>query len=1278
MGSVFLATDLHTGQAVALKLMHAAGAPAATHRFSREAQVLAELRHPAIVSYVAHGTSHEGQPFLAMEWLAGEDLSRRLLRQPLSLAETLSLLRRAAEALATAHQQGIVHRDIKPSNLFLRQGNPADVVLLDFGLARHVIPSLVGITSSGMVLGTPGYMAPEQASSQHEIPPAADIFSLGCVLYECLAGRPPFAAPHFAAALAKILYAEPTPLRTLRAQLPAGLQELVDQMLVKDARQRLPDATRLVASLATLGSLSALAPPDATQSMLVSGLAHAEQQLVSVLLVTVPEVPSEPRKASLARGLALRDSVRAMLEPFGAQVELLADGSLVATLVPTSGTATDQAALAARCALTFKQRLPEAAVVLATGLGVVDQRLPVGEVMDRAGQLLRRLEQEPASSTVMMDETTAGLLGPDFELSRSASGAFLLQGGQASADASRPLLGKPTPCVGREQELALLELTLTTCAEEPCARGVLVTAPAGVGKSRLRHEFLRRVERRQPPVLVMLGRGDPISVGAAQGLLGQAVKRLCEISEGQELEARRARLARRVALHLPAAEARETVELLGELCAIPFPDEANPRLRAARSDPRLLSVQIGRALVSFLKAECAHQPVLLVLEDLHWSDALTLRVVDELLRELADEPFMVLALARPEVKTAFPGLWQRRFQEVPLNGLGRRASARLVREVLGEGVPEHLVQRAVEQSDGNALLLEELIRMVAEGRQEAVPETVLAVLRARLLRMEPTLRQALLAASVFGRAFWLGAVRELLDSEGRQRLEERLLHLVEQEIIEPLGTSRFIDEQEYRFRHALLRDAAYGLLPEAHRATGHRLAGAWLERAGETDPVVLATHHQLGQQPERAVYFYVQAAEQLFERHDQQGTLRCVEAALACGVEGEALQRLRAVQAVVAFWMEQLPRVLEFGGGALSGLKPGSRLWCRLMMSLIYANFSEGNFAETFSLSDQLMHTLPEPEATAVHVEALTFLGASMAWTGARQMMEIMVGRIAEVSRDVMAQDVMARGWVRYLEAYFHYYFEPSPWKAAQVAELAWRDFREVTSERNAVLLQNLLGAALAALGDLPAAEARLREALILAQRLEQPRLIGMARHYLATALANSPEQAHQEEARVMALEGMIGPDEPVYRQGIGNAVLAQVLAASGKLSEAEEHARKACELLVTLPTLLGFGRTVLSNVLRARGRAAEARREAEPGVQDLEQMESSGVYAVALRLALAEACLAEGDVSAGEAALRKALQCVRARASDIADPAARERFLRQLPENARTLELARQRWGET
>jgi hypothetical protein len=434
---------------------------------------------------------------------------------------------------------------------------------------------------------------------------------------------------------------------------------------------------------------------------------------------------------------------------------LLADSSLLATFLLERGTAADQAALAAHCALSIKERWPESSVVLTTGLSLRDKSLPVGEVMDRAGDFLRRFETARSPSPqVMLDETTAGLLGPRFQLEKVQSGVFLLLSERLGVDGSRPLLGRPTPCVGREQELALMEVAFNACLEDSAARALLITAAPGTGKSRLRHEFLRRLERREQPMLVLLGRADPMSAGSAYGLVGQALRQLCNVVEGEPLEARREKLTRRVSRYLMPSEMRDTVAFLGELCGVPFSPEDIPRLRAAREDAREMSARVAAALVAFLRAELSQGPVLLVLEDLHWSDSSTVRLVEDVLSELAESPLLVLALARPEVKELFPGLWARHVQELVLRSLSQKASARLVHEVLGAEVSEAMVARLVEQSAGNALFLEELIRGVAEGQGAQTPGTVLAMLQSRLQRLEPLLRRVLLAGSIFGRTFW--------------------------------------------------------------------------------------------------------------------------------------------------------------------------------------------------------------------------------------------------------------------------------------------------------------------------------------------------------------------------------------------------------------------------------------------------------------------------------------------------------------------------------------------
>ncbi|HLL03986.1 MAG TPA: protein kinase [Myxococcaceae bacterium] len=1282
MGLVYQAHDSVSGHTVALKLLNASADHELGLRLTREAEVLSRLNHPGIVSYVAHGLTPEGQPFLAMEWLEGEDLARRLARQPLSLSDTLVLMRRCASVLSTAHAQGIIHRDIKPSNLYLRGGKVEDVVLLDFGLARLAATSLPPLTGSMAVLGTPGYMAPEQASSQEDISPAADIFSLGCVLYECLTAQAPFRAPHMAAVLAKILFAEPAPLRTVRPELPAALQALLDPMLIKAPERRLANGHHLVRALDGLGALPELPPPSLSAHpapMVIT--TDTEQQLVSVVLATSGAL----RGSGPTLDTDETDKARARLEPLlqelqarGAKASLLADGSLLAACQLERGTATDLAALSAGCALAIKERWPESMVVLTTGLSLRGKPVPVGEVMDRAGEFLRRLESQPAAAAqVLVDETTAGLLGPRFELDKARSGTFLMRADQLRVDESRPLLGRPTPCVGREQELSLLEMAFVSCLEDASARALLVTAPAGTGKSRLRHEFLRRLERRAPPPLVLLGRADPMTARSAYGLLGHAVRQLCGVVDGEPLEARRHKLAGRLTRHLPSEQHKDTVEFLGELCGIAFPVEHSPRLRAAREDPQAMSLQVTRAMVALLRAELSQGPVLLVLEDLHWSDAPSVRLVDEVLRELGESPLLVLALARPEARELFPRLWPQHLQEVQLRGLSQKASTRLIQEVLGPQVLPAVVSRLVEQAAGNALFLEELIRGVAEGREGETPGTVLAMLQSRLQRLEPEPRRMLLASSIFGRTFWAGGVRALLEEQlSLEDLEHWLRHLTELELVEPQPGSRFTGERQYRFRHALVRDAAYSLVPSSLQSVSHRLAGVWLEQVGEQDPLVLAEHYQLGQDRPKAAFFFMRAGEQLFERQDLPGAQRCLEAALACEPQGDSLVAVRALDAAISFWRQDFARAYAVGSEVLPSLRPGSAAWGRVIGGMTMIGAQSGLHEDVAKLAARFLSASPDLDAMPIYIEAAAFLAGMNAWCGLRPQAAAVLARMGEVSRLVPRLDPISQGWLSCTTGYFEHFVNARPWHSRMLAETGTQAFLEVNSDRNQTATRTLLGQTLAALGDVPSAIEVMHQGLAGAQRAGQTYAITYTQMHLALVLVCSTEPAHHQEARQLALETLETEKVNVLHLGIAHLTLARVSALQGQWTEAEARARKAIEVLGLFRPYKLLARTTLCSVLMARQRAAEARAEAAQGVGELEQMGPPGAMAVGMRLALVEACFAQADQATGDVALRHALECVHLRASDIPDAEARERFLTHVPENARVRELARQRWG--
>jgi hypothetical protein len=613
MSLVYRARDRVSGEDVAIKLL-LGGSDLdgdSAERLVDEALVLAELRHPGVVRYIHHGRTDEGMPYLAMEWLEGEDLGRRLARGPLSPGEATALLARVAEALAAAHARGFVHRDIKPSNLFLVDRDLTKVKLLDFGIAR-----LLGVsrrTRTGVVHGTPGYLAPEQASGAGVVDARTDLFALGCVVFECLTGRPPFIGDNLMAVLAKVLLEEAPRASQLAPDVPAALDGIVARLLAKHPSDRPPSAIALSAMLES--------GPPSPRPRLTDELGEAEQRLVHVVLVgeaAAPRTRAESAAATLlSAGAGAETELAAIAESHGGRLCALADGSFVAAL-PGRVAEADGATQAARCALRMSSCAPGRSIALATGRAPA-ARVPVGEVLDRAARLVAR--GAAAEGEIRIDDVTAGLLGRLFEV-RDDEAGHLLSGERDLPRAARTLLGKPTAFVGRARELASLEAMVAECVEDEAARAVLVTARPGVGKSRLAQELLRNVAaRREPAIDVWIAGGDPLSAGAAFALLSRLLRRVFDLDRGEPAETARDKIAARVARHVPAPDRARVAEFLGEIVGVPFPVDASAervQLRAARANAMLMGDQIRRAFEDFLAAECAAHPVLIVLEDLHW------------------------------------------------------------------------------------------------------------------------------------------------------------------------------------------------------------------------------------------------------------------------------------------------------------------------------------------------------------------------------------------------------------------------------------------------------------------------------------------------------------------------------------------------------------------------------------------------------------------------------------------------------------------------------------
>jgi hypothetical protein len=1337
MAVVYRALDVVSGDLVAVKLLLETGDIV---RFEREARVLASLTHPHVVRYVSHGMADTGQPYLVMEWLPGESLKQRLERQVPSLVESVAMIQRVAGALGVAHARGIVHRDIKPSNLFLLNGATERIKVLDFGLA-WLADGARTLTRTEQLMGTPGYMAPEQVRGKRvEIDARADVFALGCVLFECLTGQPAFSGTNTMALLAKLLLEEPPRVRALNPRVPAALDELLVQMMAKDPLDRPADGAAVVAALQ---GLDPSAQSEIAHSPMLAGISRSERRLVSIVATGVatgaagmsgaaagsgPGVAGgsggslgtktpQPSRASQA-GLQLPSMIRGTATRLGAHVEELMGGGAVAMLMGT-GPATDQAARAARCALQIAAIAPGAPIALVTGWDEGMGRRPVGEVIDRAALLLegsRRHAPEAGQPVVHIDEVTRALLDARFDVLETAD-HLVLRGEREGDDVARLLLGKPSPFVGRERELRYLVELVEESFAEPRPVAILMTSLAGMGKSRLGHELVHTLRSRHGNLVFAMGRGDPIGGGSAFTMLAALLRRVLDIAASDPVDEQRRKLVHTVRQHVGGADAGHVSEMVAEVLGLTLADDDSLRLRAARANAPSMAAQLQAACVAILRALAAVRPVLFVLEDLHWGDAPSVKLLDAALRELEGSPFAVLALARPEVREVFPHLWaERHLQELRLDALPRRAAAQLVKVALGDAIPAAQVAALVERANGNAFYLEEMVRAVAQGQARTLPATVLGMVEARLTGLEPEARRLLRAASIFGQSFSLSGALAVLGEErpdARASWLELVADLIAHEILMQREDPGGAGEDELAFRHVLLRDGAYAMLTERDRVAGHKRAGAWLLAVGEQNPLVLAEHFEQGGERAQAALAYHRVAEQALHAHDLAAALAHAARGLTLAPEVRAGSKpeskaeskpeaqtevtpdaktdakpdaktdpqaeihaaLHAVQAVAHFWGMDYARSYDSACQALALATPGSKAhWLALPFAVFSAWFTRQQ--EPFArLSDLLLATEPSPEMGGPMVTALSPVFAASLFAGAVDKAAACLRRMEQALTPHLARDPSIMGRVELSRSEWKRFVERDPWGALLHGRAALRAFEQagdVSYQRIAVAMLVI---------DLTHYGA-FEEAGELARREHDPGAqVGFAELWVAYTRAFLCTRSGQlDEALRLAdfvEQHALAQGDWLVRAGARH-VMVDSLLQRGDVEQAE-RAVTALGAPAELPIMAqpdvfaALARLRLvqrrpEEALRLAEQALAASRAVLPSIASIQEH---------ARLVCAEAHHALGHQAAARDAIRDARDDLLARAFKIEDMSYRRSFLKHNALHARILTLAREWLGD-
>jgi len=876
MGVVFRALDRELSRQVAIKFLHPLHEASGTTRLEllrSEARAIARLNHPNIVQVHDLGIAPDGQPYLVMELIEGESLRVALDRGPLPFRDAIQVADPLLEGLTHAHAAGIVHRDLKPSNVLRERSGR--VAILDFGLA--------GLDEGGAsIAGTPPYMAPEQWQGAAQ-DMRTDLWSVAVLVFEMLTGERPFQGRTLAELCEAVQTTDPFAHRaTEHPRLPTPMARVLARALEKSPARRYQSASELQAALRRAASAPATAPPRA--------LLREQRQLT--LLACTAEVSAPALDAVVADDLDDLDGAagerlrrwqaacaRIAREHDGMVISQVGAQLLVCFGYPTVADSASLLALQAATAIRAQAEdlARDGGAAMAVRIGVATGLSIVEEPRDLRGQGVPMIQGPPVQAAMAL----AGLADRG-EVLLGARTCELVRGWFACEPVVRPgalevsrlgaALGVAsrfeiatrralTPLHGRQAELEM-QAGLWRSATAGAGAAVCLVGEAGVGKSRLAHALARMAAVEAGAVMVAQcwpqRRHTPFHPVVA--LLRQSFG----LEHTADPAAQHAILGGALAGFSPAVH--DEGALLAALLSVdgPEPTGSPEQLRARTID----------SLSTLLFEIAAIHPLLLVIEDVHWSDPSTLEWLDHIIARIHDRRLLVVLTSRPELTprwSAEPGYREHRLGALP--GADARALARDLATQLGAVPPLDLVDELVERSGGVPLYLEELLRFVlaveAPARCSArrqVPATLRDTLIASFDRLSAEARLVAQIGAVLERDFRDQLVAQLA-GDAVVDVDGALSELEDAGVI--VGKARRDDRQRW-FRHALVQEAAYQSLAPAERRACHGRAADLLRsersRGADLPAELLAAHDEAAGRVAEALDGWEQAGAAAFRK----------------------------------------------------------------------------------------------------------------------------------------------------------------------------------------------------------------------------------------------------------------------------------------------------------------------------------------------------------------------------------------------------------------------------
>ncbi|QRK06366.1 protein kinase [Archangium violaceum] len=853
-----------------------------------EARLVAQLDHENIVR-IFDVSEWKGAPFIIMECLSGQPLEDLVRRGPLELQRALRILSDITAGLAHAHSRGIIHRDLKPSNVFILPDGK--VKLLDFGLARLASSLGVDLVRSG----TPAFMAPEQWRGQPQ-DMRTDTWAAGLLLYEMLTGELPQPSGNLKELRAWVLSDEPVAsVRTRRPDLPEQVDRFLTRALAKEPARRFQSALEMHERLRVLEwSLvpSAEAPP--------SRFIPHRRQVTLVCCRFSGNLGSFDAEDLSELQAAFHQACARVIERYGGWVAVrMGDEVLGCFGYPLAREDDVLDAVRAALALTrLAEELPRAAqtelavhVGVHTDLVVLDMSPSSGtkglspSIQGEAPRLATWLAERAAPDTALLsDNTWQGARG-NFVTTSLGPRTFYSSLGAVAVNVHQLVSERPetirferarvrglTPLVDRTLELRQL-LALWVGARQGRGVMVLLRGEAGIGKSRLVQELCAHALREGAPC-VSCQCWPQFSRSAFHPVLGWVVQ-LLGLDPDAPAEARWTRLEE--ALKAFDMSTPEESQLLGQLLDLPAREGLPPLLLS----PEQQRERTLETLVSLLLRLPARLPraggsgaLLLVMEDLHWADPSTLRLLTLLAERIEMTKLCVVTSTRPELRHPWPH--HPGFFQIMLERLGADETTEMVRRLTGHGpgLTDETLALLVRQTEGIPLFVEEMTRMVltrarpdgAAPTVGSLPVTLQELLTALLDPLPQEQKELAWMGAVIGRSFTLEQLAVLSGREG-PTLKRDLEELVEEGLLLHSG-----DEPEpgYAFRHALIQEAAYESLLKPRRRRYHHQIARLLEhpRQGTTTapPELIAHHYTQAGELEPAIRFWTRAGELALHR----------------------------------------------------------------------------------------------------------------------------------------------------------------------------------------------------------------------------------------------------------------------------------------------------------------------------------------------------------------------------------------------------------------------------